>query len=245
MWLDVSYLKTFYTTALGRLTQDLLCEKVRQLWPNSSGQRTLIIGYGAPLAGIFEFNAKGLFHLMPSQQGVIHLPSKTNNSAVLSDETKLPFADNSLERVILLHALEFANPAHPMLRDVWRILGGGGKLMVIAPNRRGLWTRLEHTPFGHGQPYSLGQLTALLQGSVFMPERVASALYMPPGTGRFLQRLAKPWETIGPKYLRLFSGVIIVEAEKRVYAPTNSGIAADTQEAGWRTLTKIPSTADQ
>ena len=245
MWLDVSYLKNFYNTALGRLTQDLLCDKVGQLWPNTSGQRTLIIGYGAPLAAVFQSTPQHLFHMMASQQGVIHLPSKAKNSALLSDENKLPFADNSLDRVILLHALEFTNPAHPMLRDIWRVLDGGGKLMVIAPNRRGLWTRLEHTPFGHGQPYSLGQLTTLLQDSVFMPERVASALYMPPSTGKLLQRLARPWETIGPKYLRLFSGVIIVEAEKRVYSPTNSGIATETKKTGWRTLAKQPSTADR
>ncbi|MBT07376.1 MAG: methyltransferase type 11 [Rhodospirillaceae bacterium] len=234
MWLDVSYLKTFYNTALGRLTQDSLCNKIEQLWPNTDGQSTLTIGFGAPLASIFGPNPQHLFHLMPCQQGIIHLPSKETNSALLSDENKLPFADNSLDRVILLHALEFANPPHPMLRDIWRVLDGGGKLLVIVPNRRGLWARLEHTPFGHGQPYSLRQLTKLLQESVFLPEQVTSALYMPPSTGKFLQRLARAWETIIPKYLRLFSGVIIVEAEKRVYAPTNTAIGTDTRDTGWR-----------
>lgn len=236
MWLDVSNLRSFYGTALGRLTQDLLCDQINQLWPDVTGQRILLIGYGVPLTKLFTHNAKSLFHLMPKRQGVIHWPSKTSNSALLSDESNLPFGDNSLDKVILLHSIEFTDRPQPMLRDIWRVLGGGGKLMVIAPNRGGLWTRLERTPFGHGQPYSVQQLIALLQDTVFMPERVASALYIPPGSGKLLQHLARPWEKIGRKYFRLFSGVILVEAEKRVYSPSTGTTKTKINNPGWRTL---------
>jgi ubiquinone/menaquinone biosynthesis C-methylase UbiE len=173
---------------------------------------------------------------MPKQQGVIHWPSKKNNSALLSDESKLPFGDNFFDKVILLHSLEFTDRTHPMLRDIWRVLAGGGKLMVIAPNRGGLWTRLERTPFGHGQPYSVQQLITLLQDTVFRPEKVASALYIPPGSGKLLQHLARPWEKIGRKYFRVFSGVIIVEAEKQVYSASTSRAETKIKTPGWRTV---------
>ena len=112
--------------------------------------------------------------------------------------------------------------------------------MVIAPNRGGLWTRLERTPFGHGQPYSVQQLNRILQDAVFLPERVSSALYMPPSGGKLLQRLARPWETLGRRYFRLFSGVIIVEAEKRVYLPTQVQTNEKAKNTGWQPMPGNP-----
>ena len=236
MWLDISNLRTFYSTPLGNLTKDLLCEQVSKLWPDVSGQRVLLIGYGIPLGDLFAKDAERLLYLMPKQQGVIHWPTRKNNSVLLSDENKLPFGDNSLDRVLLLHSIEFANPTHPMLRDVWRVLAAGGKLMVVAPNRGGLWTRLERTPFGHGQPYSVQQLNLILQDAVFLPERVGSALYVPPSSGNLLQRLARPWEKLGRRYFRLFSGVILVEAEKRVYLPTELRANQKVRSPGWHAI---------
>ena len=55
----------------------------------------------------------------------------------------------------------------PMLREVWRILAADGRLILVVPNRLGLWARLEHTPFGHGHPFTPPQLVALLTENLF------------------------------------------------------------------------------
>jgi alpha-ketoglutarate-dependent 2,4-dichlorophenoxyacetate dioxygenase len=44
-----------------------------------------------------------------------------------------------------------------------------GRLLLIVPNRRGIWARLDSTPFGHGRPYSRGQLERLLGDALFTP----------------------------------------------------------------------------
>ena len=236
MWSDVSNLRSFYSSNLGQLTQELLCSEIKKLWPKVTGQRILTIGYGPPLSPLFNNNTEIIFHLMPQQQGVIHWPSRHYNSALLSDESRLPFNDSSLDRVVLLHAIEFTSRTHPMLREIWRTLAAGGKLLVVAPNRGGLWTRLERTPFGHGEPYSVQQLTTLLRQAVFLPEHINSALYIPPTNNRVIHRLAGTWEKVARNYFPFFSGVIIVEAEKRVYLPNTAGVAAKAKDSGWRTL---------
>ena len=47
-----------------------------------------------------------------------------------------------------------------LLREVWRVLAAGGRLLAVVPNRRGVWARIDTTPFGHGRPYSRSQITA-------------------------------------------------------------------------------------
>src|SRR5690606_19211344 len=106
---------------------------------------------------------------MPARQGVLHWPAEGNGLTALCDEMDLPFPDLSMDRVLLVHALECAEQVRPMLREVWRVLSGSGRLLVVVPNRSGIWARFERTPFGHGQPYSPFQISRLLRENLFTP----------------------------------------------------------------------------
>ena len=86
------------------------------------------------------------------------------------------------------------------------------------PNRRGLWARVDTTPFGYGSPFSRRQLTKLLKDAMFSPEEWEYALYMPPFNWRILLRWPLFWERLGLVLWPTFSGVIMVEATKQVYA---------------------------
>ena len=93
-----------------------------------------------------------------------------------------------------------------------------GRIVIVAPNRRGLWARRDSTPFGHGRPFSRGQLSKLLRDAMFEPGGWSYALYLPPINFGFLRRSAAAWERIGLWVGQGFAGVIIVEARKQVYA---------------------------
>ena len=56
-----------------------------------------------------------------------------------------------------------------MLAEVWRVLTPGGRLLVVVPNRAGLWARMENTPFGYGRPFSRKQLSRLMRDMQFSP----------------------------------------------------------------------------
>jgi len=101
---------------------------------------------------------------------------------------------------------------------LWRVLKPNGRLLMIVPNRRGLWARVDTTPFGYGSPFSRTQLNKLLKESSFSPENWDYALYMPPFNWRILLRWPVFWERLGLVLWPTFSGVILVEATKQVYA---------------------------
>jgi SAM-dependent methyltransferase len=116
-----------------------------------------------------------------------------------------------------VHSLEFAENPRETLKELWRVLAPGGRLIIVVPNRRGVWARMEHTPFGSGRPYSRGQLTHLLRETNFTPGATAEALFFPPSKLRTILRLRGAFERIGRTLWPAFSGVIIVEAQKRLY----------------------------
>jgi SAM-dependent methyltransferase len=119
--------------------------------------------------------------------------------------------------VLMVHSLEFAENPRETMKELWRVLAPGGRLVIVVPNRRGVWARMEHTPFGSGRPYSRSQLTALLRETNFTPGASAEALFFPPSKLRSVQKLRGAFERLGRMLWPMFSGVIIVEAQKRLY----------------------------
>jgi hypothetical protein len=85
------------------------------------------------------------------------------------------------------------------------------------PNRRGVWARLDTTPFGHGRPYSRSQITHLLREAWFTPTGWGEALHVPPVARGWFLRSAVAWERAGSAVATPFAGVHIVEATKQVY----------------------------
>src|SRR3546814_21129363 len=104
---------------------------------------------------------------MPSSQGVLHWPEEEPNAAVLAEEVELPFADLSVDRMILVHAVETAEQLRPMMREVWRVLTGSGRLIVVMQSRRGLWARFDHNPFGIRRPYSASRPRRMVRETPF------------------------------------------------------------------------------
>jgi hypothetical protein len=88
----------------------------------------------------------------------------------------------------------------------------------VVPNRRGIWARLERTPFGFGHPYSGGQLSRLLRDTMFTPVRTERALFVPPSRSRMVLATAQAWEQIGHRLFQAIAGVVLVEAGKQIYA---------------------------
>ena len=229
MWLDVSELIRFYQTPLGQVARRLIRRRIRAVWPDLSGRSVLAVGFGAPYLRPFLGEAERVVALMPAGQGASQWPVEGPCHVALGDESELPFPDTSFDRVLLVHAFEFSEQLRPMLREAWRVLAGGGRLLVVAPNRRGLWSRLERTPFGHGHTFSQHQLDRVLRDCLFLPTRATSALYLPPTRRRFWLRFATAWEGLGERWTLPFAGVLVTEAEKQVYAATALRVQASAR----------------
>ena len=215
---DIIDLQAFYGSRQGQLVRRLVGRQIRLLWPELPGARVLGLGYAVPFLGLLAEASERVCAIMPPAQGVAPWPPDRPNRVALALEGELPLPDRSIDRVLLVHALESAEQIRPLLREVWRVLVDGGQAMVVVPNRRGLWCLSESTPFGHGQPFSVSQLKEALRSMLFAPGPSATALYMPPSRSRLLLRTAVAWERVGLRWAQPFAGVLAMTAVKQIYA---------------------------
>lgn len=219
MLVDVVDLRSFYTQPVGVVTRRLLSQAIRERWPRVSGMTVAGLGYATPYLGLFNEEAERTLAFMPARQGVIRWPAADPCRSALVEETQLPLPDASMDRVLAVHALELTYYAPDLLREIWRILAANGRLIIIVPNRRGVWARSDATPFGQGRPYSRHQLTELLREALFTPVGWSEALWIPPVTRVPFLRSTIIWERIGRSLSLPFAGVQIVEATKQVFRP--------------------------
>ncbi|MGQ0742120.1 MAG: class I SAM-dependent methyltransferase [Alphaproteobacteria bacterium] len=216
MALDVRELEAFYDRPLGQVARRLVLRRLRILWPDLKGQRLLGFGFVAPYLKAFAPETERVFAAMPAQQGACAWGADARIASVLVEENSLPFPTSAFDRILLVHSLEMTEAERPFMRELWRALTPEGRMIIVAPNRTSLWAQFETTPFGHGRPYSRGQLERLLQRSLFVPERWDMALFLPP-----MRRRAKGgtgWERAGRVLCRGLAGVHIVEASKSMYS---------------------------
>ena len=219
MAIDVVDLRAFYETALGEVAQRLVSRQLRARWGDHSGLRILGLGYATPFLSDFREKAQRVLAFMPATQGVVHWPLTGRSATALVEASMTPLPDASMDRILLVHALEIDEHPQDLLDEIWRILAPGGKVLVIAPSRTGLWARVDTTPFGYGHPYSRGQLQTLLQESQFLPVFWGEALYVPPFQRTTLLKSAPAFERIAGRFSLPGGGVHLVEATKQLYRP--------------------------
>lgn len=226
MHLDVQDLKSFYyRSALGRAAQRAVRGQVQTFWPEAKGQTVVGFGFAVPLLRPYLKDARRVVGLMPGPQGVMAWPAGMPNVSVLCDETLWPIDTGAADKLVLMHGLETSTDPVMLLDEAYRVLGPGGHAMFVVPNRAGLWSRSDQTPFGFGRPYTLRQLEHQLRDHGFSIERHAAVLYQPPSSRRFWLKTGPMWERTGRKLsMAVAGGVLIVEATKQVPAPRRPGL---------------------
>ena len=217
MSVDIVDLREFYHSPLGSVTEQSIAIALSSLWVRLPQERLVGLGYTVPYLDRFRADTERTFAFMPAPQGAVNWPVGERSSTALVFDEELPLPDSSIDRVLMVHSLEFAENPRETLKEIWRVLAPGGRLVIVVPNRRGVWARMEHTPFGSGRPYSRGQLTALLREANFTPGASAEALFFPPSKVRTVLKIRHVFDRLGRRFWPLFSGVLVIEAQKRLY----------------------------
>lgn len=231
-WPSVTDLQAFYSSTLGGVVRSHLRRAVRERWPDAhehaSCATILGFGYTGPYLREMLAAPRNLtLAACPGPQGARAWPaggSDRGNLSLHCADTSLPFADNSMDRILLAHALEFTHNPPVLLEELWRVLKPQGRLLVLVPNRRSIWARRECTPFGYGHPFSQWQLKTLLEETGFSAPAITTELFFPPSNRRGLLQLAGEdgfWNKLQRRFLQPlgFGGVLMAEAEKQIAAP--------------------------
>lgn len=219
MTLDVVALRAFYDSPLGETARRFVGRALAGFLAPGAGASVMGLGYATPYLDPARGAAERVLAFMPAAQGVEPWPAEGRTASCLADSLMLPLPDGCMDRVLLVHALETSEDPNELFYEVWRVLAPGGRLAVVVPNRGGLWARMDVTPFGHGQPYSRGQLKALMRRTLFTPETWTETLYVPPLRSRTLRSSAPAWERIGTRLNLPFAGLHVVEATKQLHRP--------------------------
>src|SRR5688572_13740837 len=116
MSLDVVDLRNFYSHRLGSVARDFIGRGIRKRWTDTHGQRLLGLGYASPYLGQFREEAERCLAFMPAAQGVVKWPTTHPTLSALVEPLDLPLEDASVDRVLLIHALEMSEDAAALLR---------------------------------------------------------------------------------------------------------------------------------
>lgn len=222
---SIDELRIFYGEPAGALARRMLARRLEDAWGEATNCDILGLGYATPWLDAFV-GARRLVAAMPGGQGVELWPTVGRNRTVLVEDRRLPFAAGSFDRILMVHALEEADDAQAMMTEVVRALAPAGRVILIAAARGGLWSRAEATPFGHGRPFTRGQLERLVRGAGLEPTAWSQALYVPPW-GPMLP-LADGFEQVGKRLAPGAAGVVLLEATRQAYARARPGGAVAT-----------------
>jgi SAM-dependent methyltransferase len=214
MHLDVVDLRDFYAAPLGQMVARQLGGVLQPLLRVDASTRVLGFGFATPYLGEIA-GAERVLAFMPAGQGVMDWPSSGGSATALVSEDSLPLPDSSVDLVLLIHALEMSQRPHALMAEARRILTGGGRLIVVVPNRQGAWASTDVSPFGFGRPYSRSQIRGLFAEAGFEAETWKTALHMPPTAARPLLGAARFLDRMGAVVWPAFAGVIVVAAGKR------------------------------
>lgn len=215
---DIVTLQQFYDSPFGRDVSALVLKRIHALWPSAQGDVILGVGYCNPfLRGLME-DCANVGVVMPAQQGAAYWPPEGQNRVLLAHEAELPVPDNSMNRVLLIHSFEHTEHLSALIAEIRRVLVPGGRALIVVPNRMGLWCHSSRSPFGYGRTFSAAQLADLLAPHQFVVTRTSSALFMPPWPIRLLWKAASKMEAIGRFICPFIGGVLLVEAQKQIYA---------------------------
>lgn len=218
---NVIHLEQFYASRLGGAARDMTARRLANLWPELAGQDVLGYGYSWPYLAPYEAQAKRVVLAMPGGQGALAQATRRGICTCLTEDHHLPFADISFDNVLVSHGAEEAPDLAALLKELWRVTRPEGRIVILASNRSGLWARSDATPFGAGRPFSRTQLRAALRAAGFVPTVWSGALFVPPVRALARPVLIKGFESFGETVWPTFSGLVLVEAVKRLYAETS------------------------
>ncbi|MEN8166835.1 MAG: class I SAM-dependent methyltransferase [Pseudomonadota bacterium] len=207
----------WFQTHLGRLLAERECRCLENRVASLFGYYLVQIGSLHP-----ELDLLGA---SPVKNKIV-LDSRAQASNLLADPLQLPLATDSIDGVVMHHALDFSPDPHQVLREVERVLIPEGKLILIGFNPWSLWGcwRLFHPrsakPPWIGHFFTLKRVTDWLALLGFDLRGVDYLSFRPPLQNQAIMQKLVFLEGLGERGWPMLGGVYVLEAVKRTLTMT-------------------------
>ena len=150
-----------------------------------------------------------------------HLLDLDEPAHLYADPAYLPFAENSMDLVVLPHVLEFTDNPHAILREAYRVLRPEGQVVLSGFNPFSLWGIKRYFGREQTQPWN-GNFVGLYRMKDWLSllgfEVMGGKLdcYVPAcATEKWLQRF-RVFELAGDRWWPIAGGVYFLHAVKRM-----------------------------
>jgi SAM-dependent methyltransferase len=207
-------------------------------WLNSSPGRELLDLERACLGRLLEERfgyyllQVGLPLLMPESSHSEHIQTRINllapggdarvENGIFADPLCLPVASDSLDLVLMPHALDFSSNPHQLLREAERVLIPEGRVIISGFNPWSLWGARRSLPIGRQRAPWCGQflpqrrLSDWLSLLGFAVEKSEVLMFRPPIPHTGIMRRLDFMERMGQRLWPFLAGVYVIQAVKRV-----------------------------
>ena len=140
---------------------------------------------------------------------------------ILADPQWLPFPENSLDLIVLPHALEFTSDPHQLLREVYRAIRSEGQIVISGFNPFSLFGAKRYFGRGETPPWN-GSFIALYRLKDWLAllgfEVTGGGLdcYVPPFASENWRARCGFFEAAGDRWWPIAGGVYYLRATKKV-----------------------------
>jgi SAM-dependent methyltransferase len=187
-----------------------------------------VFGFHAVQIGLPQINALSenrmpLHALLVNSQDSRKDAHRFSWRVIEGNANELPFANESIDLIVLPHVLEFAADPHQILREVDRVLLPEGRLVISGFNPASLWGARQYLSRLIGNPYLPrdGQFIGLLRIKDWLQllnyslDRGHFGCYKFPLHGEPSMNRMDFLEPMGNRWWPIFGAVFIVSAIKR------------------------------
>ncbi len=195
--------------------------------------------YDMAVVDLFGFNALQMGELPLDLLRNSRIPNRYQSSTfkiaalnnhLYCEDDFLPFADMSLDLLLLPHRLEFSERPHQVLREAARVMMPEGHLLISGFNSISTWgikagfkkiLATQNTFPWNGQFIALTRMKDWLALLGFEIALVEMCCHVPPFEQARWQKRCAFMDEIGEKYCAMLGGVYFIVAKKRVAGMTS------------------------
>jgi SAM-dependent methyltransferase len=208
-----SALNVWYQSPVGRLLLTEIRAQLDVMLPRLFGYYALQVGDLAASIDLMASSRIKQRFCLDMNPGSVDLLAKAD---------ELPFQQDSLDLILLMHSLDFAEDPHRVLREVDRTLIPEGHVVIVGFNPMSLFGLWKITP-GHknrvpwcGCFYRCSRLKDWLSLLGFKALASNNLGFRPPIQHMGLQHRLEFLERVGVRYLPYFGSIHVILAQKKV-----------------------------